>query len=181
MIGIHSLVRIKVPSSLKYLHSSCQRIPLLIFLTLMAATPNKTSSMAAPMMSECRDSWSVEFVLRSWMSSCKFQNYFDLYMLLWSIDSLKSTVKPVYSDNCVIRFPVTSSIGFHALLTIFYVSDILSSPTQNFSPSAFRIRQVSLYIQTIFQQEANGPNRSPEKQFQSKKKLRMVWIYHNID
>ena len=122
MIGIYSLVRIKVPSSLKYLHSSCQRIPLLIFLTLMAATPNKTSSMAAPMKSECRVMWSVEFVLWTWMSSCKFQNYFDLYMLLWSIDSLKSTVKPVLSDNCVIRFPVTSSIGFHALLTIFCVS-----------------------------------------------------------
>ena len=82
MIGIYSLVRIKVPSSLKYLHSSCQRIPLLIFLALIAATPNITSSMAAPMMSECRVMWSVEFVLRTWMSSCKFQNYFDLYMLL---------------------------------------------------------------------------------------------------
>ena len=48
-----------------------------------------------------------------------------------------TTVKPVKSDTCVIRFTVLSHIDFHALLTIFSMfytvkSDTLSIPSQKF-------------------------------------------------
>ena len=55
------------------------------------------------------------------------------------------------SDTCVIRFAVLSKIDFHAVLTVFlqvlhYVVWHLSIPTQKFSPTAWWIRQVLLYI-----------------------------------
>ena len=40
-----------------------------------------------------------------------------------------------------------SDVDVHSHLTIFYVlSDTLSIPTQDLAPSAYRIRQVSLYL-----------------------------------
>ena len=61
-----------------------------------------------------------------------------------------STVKRVYSNTSVIRFPVLSNVDFHALLTIFYVFYTEYPTSCLFQNSACWIRQISVYIHVMY-------------------------------